>query len=61
MVKRKRKKCMQGSSNVVILVKLKKFSNYDASTYNVMQLCCLGDLSETSKVLLGALNDLLDF
>ena len=53
-----RKKCMQGSSNVVILV---KFSNYDASTYNVMQLCCLGDLSETSKVLLGALNDLLDF
>ena len=51
---------MQGLSIIVILVKL-KFSHYDASTYNVMQLCCLGDLSETSKVLLGALNDLLDF
>ena len=48
-------------SILVILVKLMKFSHHDASTYNVMQLCCLGDLSETSKVLLGALNDLLDF
>ena len=52
---------MQGSSNVVILVKLKKFSNYDASTYNVMQLRCIGNLSEPSKDLPGALNDFLDF
>ena len=44
----------------MILVKLKRFSIYEAPTNDVVQLCSFGDLSEPLKYFFGVPSNLLN-